>query len=225
MKTTGPIDASKHDDVSAAALRLARIALDIPQKEAALSAGIGWRTIQRIELGEPVAADLLNKVKSEWERRGIVFLKPDPAGWGIREPKSDRKGPMGPGAMKALRIGMGMNVEQAAKLAKVTPQDIIRIESGQEVIDYVRDKVKNAYTEAGVRFLNPVKAAGWGFRIPESIASERGEVHLIRPRRLPEGTGAGDAPSLKRPRKASGKSKPRETTGSQGTKTQGKVNQ
>lgn len=197
------------DDISASRLRLARIALGIPQKEAAIACGVGWRTMQRVELGEPSTPDIRNKIRDEWERRGIVFIKEDASGWGIRTPV--HHGPITGDALKALRTGMNLSAEQAAGLAHVSLRKLNLLESDADE-DYTSpttlEKVMDAYVGAGVKFLMPAKSGGWGFRIPEKLSPERGEVILIRPRRKTAQKTASTAEKKAKPARRTAKAKP-----------------
>lgn len=189
MKNATKTDTVKSDGVSTSALRLARVALQISQKDAAIACGIGWRTMQRLELDEPVNDEIRGKIAAEWERRGITFLNPDRVGWGIRVPRRDPEGPMGHETFKALRVGLALSVEEAAQLVGVNPREINAVENSDDAPDDLRNQVRDAYTAAGVKFMFPGKG-GWGFRIPEKLSPERGRVILMRPRRK------GPAPKL-----------------------------
>lgn len=192
--------AGKGAGPSAALLRLARVAAGVTQKDAAKSAKVGWRSIQRIELDEDVTDEVRRKVKRFWERRGIAFLSGDPRGWGIRVPKGE-EGPLPGAAFRALRVGLDKSVEEAAALAGVTARSMNRLESGSSVAPAVRESVAGAYADLGVAFLRPTEEGGWGFLIPQSVSPETGRVILIRPRRKDEPPRDEPPPSRRRTRK------------------------
>lgn len=169
---------------SSAVLRLARVALGVNQREAAIVSEIGWRSMQRLELDEQVGEEIRDKVQKAWEQRGIAFLKSDDKGWGIRV----RKLPVDDDhvsfeALRALRTGLAMSVEEAAEKAGVPHKLLNRLESGHFVEAEIWQAVTDAYKKMGVKFLPPTSQKGWGFRIPDSLSPEHGDVLLIRPRR------------------------------------------
>lgn len=195
------------DGISTSALRLARVALGMNQRNAALACGVGWRTMQRLELDEPVGEDIRAKIAAEWERRGITFLKTDKFGWGIRVARRNPEGPMGHEVYKAVRTALAMSAEAAAEMAGVSLRELNKVESNNYALDEIREKVRDAYAAAGVKFMFPGKG-GWGFRIPESLSPERGRVILIRPRRkqaAPEQPTSEKAPAT--PKKGRGRPK------------------
>lgn len=156
------------------------MALGISQKEAALAAGVGWRTIQRIDLDERAQPDIRDKVKAEYERRGVVFLPTDETGWGIRLPKGKRGEKLPPTVLKVTRIGLGLSVEEVASDADIRPKKVNEAERDAGVADEHRDRLRNALVRAGATFLTPTGSVGWGFRIAERSAPEHGRVLLER---------------------------------------------
>ena len=77
--------------VLVAQIRAARALIGLPQEELAELAGVGPRTMSRIELGETVRPASFEAVVNALESRGIEFIEENGGGAGVRLRRSAKR--------------------------------------------------------------------------------------------------------------------------------------
>jgi predicted transcriptional regulator len=70
--------------MNAVQLKMARVALDLGVKEAAIVAGVSHDTITRLEAGASVKQSTAEKVQRALEELGVEFIAENGGGLGVR---------------------------------------------------------------------------------------------------------------------------------------------
>lgn len=72
-------------DVPSELLRAARVALGLEQRALAKASGIGWRTIQRLELNDETASlKSRRRLQIAFEQAGVAFIPDNGPGLRVR---------------------------------------------------------------------------------------------------------------------------------------------